>query len=91
MFNNKSQNVSIGRGSELKCIIQHEVSHALNLFYEQSKQDRNKYLNIHWINITPYMRFNLDKSSITETETFIIQHVYDSNMQYERMVSSNNG
>uniref|UniRef100_A0A0N5BRL8 Zinc metalloproteinase n=1 Tax=Strongyloides papillosus TaxID=174720 RepID=A0A0N5BRL8_STREA len=88
---NKPQDVSIGHGCEWNGIIQHEVSHALGLFHEQSRPDRDNYLDIALQNVAPNQRHNYDKSSIAETETFGIPYDYGSHMQYDKKSFSANG
>uniref|UniRef100_A0A0N5CFI9 Zinc metalloproteinase n=1 Tax=Strongyloides papillosus TaxID=174720 RepID=A0A0N5CFI9_STREA len=88
---NEPQDISIGEGCEWNGIIQHEVSHALGLFHEQSRPDRDNYLTLNLNNVDPNMRFNYDKSSIDETETFGIKYDYGSHMQYDKKAFSSNG
>uniref|UniRef100_A0A0K0FEF7 Zinc metalloproteinase n=1 Tax=Strongyloides venezuelensis TaxID=75913 RepID=A0A0K0FEF7_STRVS len=87
---NKPQDVSIGHGCERICIVQHEISHALGLFHEQSRPDRDNYLDIAMQNIAPNKRHNYDKSSLAETETFGIPYDYGSGMQYGKTTFSTN-
>uniref|UniRef100_UPI00398E87EF meprin A subunit alpha-like n=1 Tax=Pristiophorus japonicus TaxID=55135 RepID=UPI00398E87EF len=52
------QNVSIGERCDLKAIIEHELLHALGFYHEQSRTDRDDYVNIWWDEIIPDMEHN---------------------------------
>uniref|UniRef100_A0A0K0F118 Zinc metalloproteinase n=1 Tax=Strongyloides venezuelensis TaxID=75913 RepID=A0A0K0F118_STRVS len=88
---NKPQDVSFGKNCERNSIVQHEVSHALGLFHEQSRPDRDNYLNIAIQNVAPNMISNFDKTSLAVTETFGIPYDYGSVMQYPKKAFSSNG
>jgi len=74
------QKVSLGRGCVYKGTIQHELLHALGFWHEQSRTDRDKYVDIFWNNIASNMRFNfnIEKGS----RTLGTPYDYDSVMHY---------
>ena len=47
------QELSIGKGCNSKGIILHELMHALGFWHEQSRSDRQSYLEVLWENINP--------------------------------------
>ncbi|KAL1128911.1 hypothetical protein AAG570_013445, partial [Ranatra chinensis] len=59
----------------------HELLHALGIFHEQSRDDRDKFINIHKENIVPAFLTNFDKLSLENT-TYKFEYDYDSIMHY---------
>ncbi len=47
------QNVSIGDKCDTKAIVEHELLHALGFYHEQSRSDRDDYVQIWWDQIIP--------------------------------------
>ena len=45
------QIVSLGNGCYTKGVIIHEVMHALGFWHEQSRPDRNQFVEIFWENV----------------------------------------
>ncbi|KAF5304042.1 hypothetical protein FQA39_LY01827 [Lamprigera yunnana] len=59
----------------------HELMHALGIFHEQSRWDRDKFVKIHYENIIPNFKSNFEKQSLENT-TYSYEYDYDSIMHY---------
>ncbi|KAI4470115.1 discoidin cub egf laminin and zinc metalloprotease domain containing [Holotrichia oblita] len=66
-------------GTEGRAI--HELMHALGVFHEQSRWDRDKFVKIHTENIIPRYKANFDKQSLDNT-TYTFEYDYNSIMHY---------
>lgn len=55
-----SHSVSIGLGCNSQGIIIHELLHTAGLFHEQSRSDRDNYVNIYWDNIQKEEKYNYE-------------------------------
>ncbi|XP_075859424.1 meprin A subunit alpha [Microcebus murinus] len=76
------QNLSIGQGCDYKAIIEHEILHALGFYHEQSRTDRDDYVNIWWDEIISGYEHNFntyDDDFITDLNT---PYDYESVMHY---------
>ncbi|XP_072418112.1 meprin A subunit alpha-like isoform X1 [Chiloscyllium punctatum] len=76
------QTVSIGERCDYKAIVEHELLHALGFYHEQSRTDRDDYVNIWWDEIIPGMEHNFvvyDDNYITDLNT---PYDYESLMHY---------
>lgn len=68
-------------------VIAHEFLHALGFYHEQSRADRDKYVNIHWNNIQSGMEGNFRKA---DTDLNAGSYDYYSVMHYSAYAFSTN-
>ena len=47
------QQISIGSGCEHKGHVLHELMHTVGFMHEQSRKDRDRYVEVSWENIEP--------------------------------------
>ncbi|KAJ0060552.1 hypothetical protein NL108_016016 [Boleophthalmus pectinirostris] len=71
-----------------KGVIQHEFNHALGFKHEQTRSDRDQYVQINWENMDPSMAYNFYRSDTNNQGT---PYDYGSIMHYGRTAFSNNG
>ncbi|KAG1667121.1 Zinc metalloproteinase nas-7 [Nymphon striatum] len=76
------QYVSLGHGCVASGTVQHELMHAAGFWHEQSRHDRDEYVEIIWTNIVDGMRFNFQKVSSGTSQTFGESYDYNSLMHY---------
>ncbi|NXH29553.1 MEP1A protein, partial [Myiagra hebetior] len=84
------QNLSIGSGCDYRAIVEHEILHALGFYHEQSRMDRDDYVNIWWDEIIAGKEHNFakyDDSYITDLNT---PYDYESLMHYEPLSFNKN-
>jgi hypothetical protein len=67
----------------------HEIGHALGLFHEQSREDRDQFVRINWDNITPGMEHNFEQH-ISDGDD-VGSYNYASIMHYDSHAFSKNG
>ncbi|XP_073715161.1 low choriolytic enzyme-like isoform X1 [Misgurnus anguillicaudatus] len=84
-----AQTVSLARfGCIYHSTIQHELLHALGFNHEQTRSDRDSYIQILWDNIQDDMKYNFNKIETLNQGT---PYDYGSVMQYEKYAFSKNG
>ena len=60
----------------------HEIGHALGLYHEQSRPDRDSYVIINLANVNTAAISNFDKETTTTVETYGIEYDVGSVMHY---------
>ncbi|KAK0061689.1 Zinc metalloproteinase nas-6, partial [Biomphalaria pfeifferi] len=85
------QVISIGVGCENLGTASHEILHALGIWHEQSRPDRDSYINVWYDNVID--QYQKDFDMVSDDLTTSLQHAYDyqSLMHYSRFAFSRNG
>lgn len=82
------QVISLGSGCSTGSAI-HEIGHALGLWHEQSREDRNTFITVLVENVTPANLHNFDQQILNGDD--LGKYDYDSIMHYPRKAFSKNG
>ncbi|KAM7395821.1 hypothetical protein PAMA_007213 [Pampus argenteus] len=78
----KGQNLSIGAGCDTKAVVEHELLHALGFHHEQSRTDRDDYVQIWWDKIEEEHAHNFDKYGEDLISDLNTAYDYESIMHY---------
>ncbi|XP_063293891.1 astacin-like metalloendopeptidase [Pelobates fuscus] len=73
-------------GCMARGVIQHEVQHALGFYHEQSRSDRDDYIDVKWEYINDEDRVNFEKM---ETDNMGLPYDYSSVMHYGKYAYTN--
>jgi len=74
--------VGLGPGCESLGIAAHELGHALGMYHEQARQDRDKYVKILWDNINPSYHNQYGRSAKHLKSHDIVDYDFGSLMHY---------
>jgi len=85
------QRLSLGSGCVSNKIIQHELMHAIGFFHEQSRCDRDDYVEILTQNIQSGRQNNFNKYTCSQVTAFGETYDYVSAMHYGKYAFSRNG
>ncbi|KAL2082404.1 hypothetical protein ACEWY4_022222 [Coilia grayii] len=78
----EGQQLSLGPGCDYKGTIMHELLHALGFYHEQSRSDRDDYINIHLDQVIPGLEHSFDKYDDTFITDQNTAYDYESIMHY---------
>lgn len=76
------QVISLGFGCFTHGVAVHEIGHALGFFHEQSRPDRDQYVEIIWNNIKSANKFNFNKYGRGTIDSLGVPYDYGSIMHY---------
>lgn len=85
------QQVTLGRHCWYKGTVIHEVLHSLGFWHEQSRPDRDRYVRVDMKNISPRLKFNFNKFSATQVQSWNSAYDVGSLMHYNSYAFSSNG
>ena len=85
------QVINLGRGCGTLGITVHEIGHAIGFFHEQSRPDRDKYVEILWKNIRKRNYHNFQRRRRRRVDSRGIGYDYASIMHYSLDDFSKNG
>ncbi|XP_060067846.1 lateral signaling target protein 2 homolog [Ylistrum balloti] len=86
----RQQMVGLAKPCRKRSIILHEIGHAIGMFHEQARPDRNSYIDILYDHILPPVRFNFQQIDPDQTTNYSIPYDYLSIMHYGETAFSYN-
>ncbi|KAJ7358857.1 hypothetical protein OS493_020694 [Desmophyllum pertusum] len=86
-----AQSLSLGDKCNNKGIIMHELMHAVGFWHEQSRPDRDQFVEIIWENIKKGMESQFNKYKHSKVDSMDFDYDYSSLMHYGKRTFSKNG
>jgi len=83
--------VSLSKECWTKGTVIHEILHALGIWHEQSRPDRDRYIKINWYNIPTALHYNFGKFDDFEIDSLNSKYDIKSIMHYSSNAFSRNG
>ena len=87
----RMQSLSLGPGCLYKGIAMHELMHAAGFWHEQTRADRDDYVEVHLENVIKGYEFAFDKYGLDKIDHLGAEYDTCSVMHYPEMAFSNNG
>ncbi|XP_042884351.1 protein SpAN-like [Penaeus japonicus] len=84
------QDVSIGTNCDTLGIVAHEIGHAMGFFHEQSRPDRDSYVQVNEDNVVDGKQSQFEKQT-TSIDTYSVPYDYTSVMHYGSKFFTKNG
>jgi len=88
-FQKGYQEVSIGSGCTRIGTVIHEILHALGFYHEQSRSDRNHFVEIFWENIPESAKRNFERQTVGGSDNLGTDYDFDGVMHYSNTAFGN--
>ncbi|CAD5124175.1 DgyrCDS12473 [Dimorphilus gyrociliatus] len=87
----RGQTIDLGKLCARKSIVIHEIGHALGLYHEHNRPDRDKYVQVLFQNVAPFAKSNFEKVRPNGVDYHGIPYDYSSIMHYGATAFTRNG
>ncbi|KAL5017640.1 hypothetical protein ScPMuIL_007229 [Solemya velum] len=84
------QKINLGKGCIRAGTVMHEMMHGLGFWHEQSRPDRDSFVQIVYNNIIAGKEKNFDKLPVDQADTLNLPYDYGSVMHYSKTAFSKN-